>query len=301
MAALFPLRLLVTTLPDPYATNVNLPASKSFGGTRSNAAVVNSQNLLSLTSWDAGGPVLSFHYDPGQTANAAALTASVLAKSAAATAPASFAAVARESDAQLTAEVTFGAALPGPTGNAPGVVALLDVSSAADQFGVRFGPSRSDSQIAEIAASADPADTVFAIDGMTLQATARRIRVITLPAVQWEPMTFTPDAAFGDPRQSIGFADSGGETQLGSLGTRLVAVAPNPALDQLLADYNAATHVGAVALLTFPYGIRAFAPGSSNRLRLSFSSATARSWTSTGPDSPRRGLRVAGRRARRGG
>jgi hypothetical protein len=249
-ALLFPLRLLLPTLPDPYAANFNLPTTRFAGETRTNASVSGGLTLLAEMTWDAAGPRLSFHYTPAQTA--AGSSSSTLATPAAATALASFASISRESDAQLTAELTIGAVRE--LGAAAGALALLDVSSAADQFGVRFGPPAPDDRAAGIAAT----DTLFVIDGMSLQASARRLRVITLPAVQWEPMT-TPDATAADPLQSITFADSGGETQLASRGTRLVPVAPNPALDQLLTDYNAPSHVGAVALLTFPYGIRAMA------------------------------------------
>ena len=252
-ALLFPLRLLLPTLPDPYAANFNLPATRFTGDTRAIASAVGETTLLAQSSWDAAGPRLSFHYAPAQST--AAFTSNTLPTPTVTTAIASLASVSRESDAQLTAELTVGAMRE--LGSAPGAVALLDVSSAADQFGVRFGPPAPDDRAVAVDAQA-PADTLLAIDGMNLQASARRLRVITLPAVQWEPMT-SPDASAADPLQSITFANSGGETQLASLGTRLVAVAPNPALDQLLTDYNAASRVGAVALLTFPYGIRALA------------------------------------------
>src|SRR5262249_33618492 len=135
-ALLLPLRLLLPTLPDPYAANFNLPATRSAGDVRASAAVAGGPTLLARTSWDAAGPRPAL---PRARARAGAAPSRMRGAPAAAAALASVAAVARESDAQLTAELTVRAARE--LGSAPGALALLDVSSAADQFGVRFGPA----------------------------------------------------------------------------------------------------------------------------------------------------------------
>src|SRR5207253_1214855 len=81
-------------------------------------------------------------------------------------------------------------------------------------------------------------------------------RVITLPAVQWEPVS-GPDAT--GPFSPMSFPDSGGETELVSKSVRLVPVEPKPAIAEMLHEFHTRPAAGVVAWVTFPFGIRAVA------------------------------------------
>ena len=73
---------------------------------------------------------------------------------------------------------------------------------------------------------------------MYLESPSNSVFVLTVPAVQWEPV-FTEPAP--DPPYPIGFpspltfADSGGPTAITVQSVQLVRVAPGPALDHLVA------------------------------------------------------------------
>jgi hypothetical protein len=200
------------TLPDPYASTT--------GGDARGASLAGA--VLASLRWDATAgpaePTLAFSLS-GQAALGAAVGAA-----------ASPAAV--DKDAQLLAGLHgLAQEAVGP----PGQFALLDVSSAADQFGVRFG--------------AEPQS----LEGLDLVAPLNSVRVITLPAVQWEPVS-GPDPS--GPFTPMSFPDCGGESELVSHSVRLVPAAPVPALKELLAAFPTD---GAVASVTFPFGIRAVA------------------------------------------
>ena len=279
----FPLARVIPILPDPYAANIVAgpvmvapraaaqraaappPAAGAIpvtipviGAPPAPAAAAAGPAVQALVSWDntgAGGPALSFAL--GTDSEAAAVSAAAPAETRAA-APA---AAAGTSDAGLLAELAAESAKA--LGAEPGAFALLDVSTAADLFGVRFGPAAGtvkqapDGALLGGVTAAAGADPVATITGLDVAAPAHRLRVITLPAVQWEPVTAPGETGTFSP---MTFADSGGETQLASRSVRLVPAAPLPALRQLVADFNnEADPVGAVASLTFPFGMRAVA------------------------------------------
>ncbi|HEY8755592.1 MAG TPA: hypothetical protein VIN65_04480, partial [Candidatus Dormibacteraeota bacterium] len=108
------------------------------------------------------------------------------------------------------------------------------------------------------AGAATPAVSGPIIEGLSVVAPANTVRIITLPAVQWEPVS-GPDAT--GPFSPMAFPNSGGETRVTSRSVHLVPVAPNPAIRQLISDFN--RHVAApppvVFSITFPFGIRAVA------------------------------------------
>ena len=281
----FPLGRVVPILPDPYAANITAgPAAVTSRPAAAQPAlaqvavaaipVIAAQSPASMAAgpavqarldWDnsaPGGPQLAFALS-SPTAQASLPPApggSAVAAPAAAVAAVAPAAVP-STDAGLLAELAGASAKA--LGSEPGGYALLDVSTAADLFGVRFGPPPADTAavtadalLATVTAPA-AADPVATITGLDVTAPAHRLRIITVPAVQWEPID-TPDAT--GSFSPMTFADSGGETQLASRSVRLVPVAPVPALNQLVGDFNAAKNpAGAVASLTFPFGMRAVA------------------------------------------
>ncbi len=277
----FPLGRVVPILPDPYAANITAgpvaltqqlaaaqPAPARVAataipvmGAQSGASIAAGPAVQARVDWDnsaPGGPQLTFALSPPA---AQASPPPAAPGGSAGAAPAAPAATAF-TDAELLAELA--AASARALNSEPGGYALLDVSTAADLFGVRFGPPpagagavAAEALLATVTAPA-ASDPIATITGLDVAAPAHRLRIITVPAVQWEPID-TPDAIYA-PFSPMTFADSGGETQLASRSVRLVPVAPVPALQQMVGDFNAAENpVGAVASLTFPFGMRAVA------------------------------------------
>jgi len=135
----------------------------------------------------------------------------------------------------------------------PGGLILLDLSTNVDQFGV--GWLFRGQQRGAIA-------TGFAFESMYLVSPSQSVFVITVPAVQWEPV-FTetqlpaPSPSFPTP---VTFVDDGGPTAIGVESVQLVRVAPAPALDFLVENFTTApASQPAIAHFTLPFGIEAFA------------------------------------------
>lgn len=253
-AIVFPLLGLVPTLPDPYAATF-VPASHSPRRDTASVSAAGSPppTVVARLDWNAESEpaelALAFS-QPGSPASASepAAPADPPELLGAVPARAEFAAARVDDESglltELCEEVFRG------TESVPSPIALLDLSGNADQFGVRLGIARP--ARGGIAAAAPPHPP--AIAGLSFVAPAHTVSVITLPAVQWEPLTIHP-AGFFAP---ITFPNSGGETEVTPRSVRLVPLAPAPALAQMIADYDdAATQAGVVALVTFPFGIRA--------------------------------------------
>ena len=256
---LFPLRGALPTLPDPYVSTLTPSARtrtigsaaeyiRGPGGAATSASSSSGEGLLASLAWDATAgpaiPSLSFSLWPQP--------AGLVRSMAAADAPPQRQAVAVNQDA-VTKDAEFLAQLSALVdknlGAAAGPIALLDVSSNANQFGVRYGGATRGVRDAQGA-------TGPTIEGLSIVAPARTVRVITLPAVQWEPVSGPTPGVFSP----MSFPDSGGESQVAARSVRLVPAAPLPAMAQLLDDYADDTAPsGAVAALTFPFGIRAVA------------------------------------------
>jgi hypothetical protein len=256
---LFPLRGALPTLPDPYVSTLTPSARtrtigsaaeyiRGPGGAATSASSSSGEGLLASLAWDATAgpaiPSLSFSLWPQP--------AGLVRSMAAADAPPQRQAVAVNQDA-VTKDAEFLAQLSALVdrnlGAPAGPIALLDVSSNANQFGVRYGGATRGVRNAQGA-------TGPTIEGLSIVAPARTVRVITLPAVQWEPVSGPTPGVFSP----MSFPDSGGESQVAARSVRLVPAAPLPAMAQLLDDYADDTAPsGAVAALTFPFGIRAVA------------------------------------------
>jgi hypothetical protein len=129
-----------------------------------------------------------------------------------------------------------------------GALILLDLSTNVDQFGVAWESDR-------------VARTGVAVDSMYIVIQSQSVYLLTVPAVQWEPV-FTetqlppPSPPFPTP---VTFTNSGGPTLIGVQSVQLVRVAPAPALDFLVDNFNnSATPQSALARFTLPFGIEAF-------------------------------------------
>jgi hypothetical protein len=143
-------------------------------------------------------------------------------------------------------EALFNSAVPGGTAGPT----LLDLSTNVSQFGVSFGTASQRDVAGPLVAPS------LSIANLFLQAPGLDLRVVTLPAVQWEPV-LTPDQTtfFESP---LTYPNSGYPTELAAYSVALVPIAPRPAIDALLAEYNTAESP-VVARFTLPFGIAAIA------------------------------------------
>jgi hypothetical protein len=135
-----------------------------------------------------------------------------------------------------------------------GAFILLDLSTNVDRFGVGWLAGR--------VPESDAAAASLAVDAMYLASQSQSVFVLTVPAVQWEPV-FTetqlppPSPPFPTP---VTFTDSGGPTAIAVQSVQLVRVAPAPALDFLVGNFTTSgTPATALAKLTLPFGIDAVA------------------------------------------
>jgi hypothetical protein len=127
----------------------------------------------------------------------------------------------------------------------PEFLRLLDVSTNADLFGVGL-----------VSHSGRPAEFPAHLSGLDLTSPLGNVWVFTLPAFHWEPVYNipNPDAApFPDKLES---QTDGGPTHFATTEATLVPVAPAPAIDTLLDEYN--TESATVEInFTLPFGIAA--------------------------------------------
>jgi len=223
LALEFGLHQFLPSLPDPYATNFNPPS-------RLTDAV---SAMLALVSWQASAkPDLEYRF--------AALTAAVLPQ----------AATRQTGSSVAPTGLTVGIAtnlLPA-TG-----LALLDVSSNADQFGVLLAPNAG-----ELAAAGGGLS--ISSEGEMVRVPASQLRVFTQPAVQWEPVVTLQDAADPSYPKIISYSDNFGPSQLWNQTASLVRAAPAPALDAFVAAAASADAKSpAFARFTLPFGMVAAA------------------------------------------
>ncbi len=135
-------------------------------------------------------------------------------------------------------------------GVGPESLLLLDVSSNADQLGVGIGGIR------EFAPVGGLAGFPFSISALDLVSKGVNVRTFTVPQIQWEPVVNkpNPDGPFPSP---VAFWDDGGPTVMGSTSVSLVPIAPIPAINAILASYQAGNP--AAVLFTLPFGMKAVA------------------------------------------
>ncbi len=126
---------------------------------------------------------------------------------------------------------------------------LLDLSSNADQFGIRTAFPRSPDW-----------RPLLGIDRLHLAADARNLRVIAPPQVQWEPVRTHPgDLRPGFP-QPLRSKHDGGPLVMGVAddAVHLVPIAPNPVLREMITVTESETSAAAIKF-TLPFGIKAVA------------------------------------------
>ncbi len=126
---------------------------------------------------------------------------------------------------------------------------LLDLSSNADQFGVRTAfPKSPDWR------------PLLTIDRLHLVVDARNLRLIAPPQVQWEPVRTHPsDLRPGFPQPLLSKND-GGPLEMGVADdtVHLVPMAPRPVLQEMIAIAARETASAAIKF-TLPFGIKAVA------------------------------------------
>jgi hypothetical protein len=205
---------------------VQSPQAFALSGTLSGALVTD--GTLDLTF-----PLLSIVAtlpDP----YAASIPASALAQRGGTQGPLS-AAITWTSDS--SAQLAFTYQQPG--GNVfSSLPALLDVSSNADQWGVK---------------STSDAPSRLSISQLTLQAPGAVMGIFTVAEISWEPMAADPSSP--PPPGSLDPPDDGGPSTLSVQTVQLVPVAPAPLAPIFVqsAAAGASTHV----TLTLPFGITA--------------------------------------------
>lgn len=127
-----------------------------------------------------------------------------------------------------------------------GGLALLDVSSNADQLGVSFG----------LAHRAAPVP--LKIEDLALATPGGNARVFLLPQFQWEPVRNLPNELTLDKAGELVSESDGGPTQIGARSVRLVPVAPIPVAAEVVRAWRD-DRAHAAALFTLPFGLQAVA------------------------------------------
>ena len=189
----FNLRWLLPTLPDPYAAN--------FDATNvlREAATASVGTLVAVTGWTGAAerPKLDFMLLPASTRNnssAGNAVESTTTAGATAIAGTPFTlAPAAEGDRAVAAR----------TGRSVVGLALLDLSTRVDLFGVAFAPSfrqlvtrldreriASSGQGSDASGGVNPAPTIGFV-GMSLALNGAAVATFALPQVSWEPMEST--------------------------------------------------------------------------------------------------------------
>lgn len=237
LALTFHLQFILPTLPDPYAANYS-----ALQGTRREAAAI--ATLMARVDWaPASATTLRFSFP------STAGTPALLTRSQPAALPVS--ALASTTLARENADLR---ALDATTGGSVGLgLILLDVSTNADWFGVSVGTAS--------ARTSNVSVSNFVVEDMYLQGPGSAVQVITVPEVQWEPVT-TPVPAPDDPTfpTPMTFPDSGGPSVLGVQTVKLVRVAPVPALDEFIGEFNNEKDPRpGFARFTLPFGMVALA------------------------------------------
>ncbi len=221
LALEFGLHQFLPSLPDPYAANFNLPD-------RLTDAV---SAMLALVSWQASAkPDLEYRFAP--------LPAAVLPQSA----------TPQTGNSAPPTELTLGV----DTHLLPAAgLALLDVSSNADQFGVLLGPNEKERAAGGLSVSSE---------GEIVRVPATQLRVFTQPAVQWEPVVTLQDTADPSYPKIISYSDNFGPSQLWNQTATLIRAAPALALDAFVAAAASADANSPVfARFTLPFGMVAAA------------------------------------------
>jgi hypothetical protein len=234
----FPLQWILPTLPDPYAANFTTPLVT--GRSQMSGA------LSATTSWDG--------------TNAPALSCTLMAATG-----------AQQPALRPPAPLSGGAAdaAPGATAESQLLsLALLDLSTKADLFGVAIAPLIGEyatagpsmdirARLQRSAESTVKAQTPApALKGMSLAFNGADVATFAMPQVSWEPMEST-EVPIGDQPGPIGNPGSDGFPLLVAApdSQQLVPFAPQPVLTNNVA--NVAAGIPFAAVFSLPFGLTA--------------------------------------------
>lgn len=123
-------------------------------------------------------------------------------------------------------------------------LALLDVSSFADQLGVALSLSPQDRR------------APFTVEEATLRTEADNALVFLLPQFQWEPVRNRANPLTQDREDLLTYRSDGGPTLMGALSVTLVPVTPVQVAGEVLRAHEE-DDADAAVLFTLPFGMKA--------------------------------------------
>lgn len=246
---------LLPSLPDPYAANASL--SQRFGAARQGL-------LVSAYRFSPGGEGLEFLLPPGAGIDLSGLASTT---------------TLAETFEQVPRQQTHINAAAWPPRDSIGHggdmfdfeqqprIVLLDVSSNAGRFGVALRPPRPEWREEAKQWPLRPPT----VQGLDLVVDGRLLVLLTLPAVQWEPVRALPGPEpFPD---EVRFANSGVPTTIDVPSVALVPVNPLTAYRTILNNFATPQPRLSRARFTLPFGMvanaRLSAPGSDRGARVS--------------------------------
>jgi hypothetical protein len=232
----FNLRLLLPILPDPYVTNLAFDPYRAI-----DTGVVGMLTMV-LRWQDADLVTLDLLLPAGAERGISSLPPRTVPRLPSGEVSQS---LAQDVDMLSRIKAQFDSVVNGGAGPT-----LLDLSTNVSQFGVSFGVGTDREPVAVSSVNLSIAD-------LFLQAPGLDLRVVTLPAVQWEPV-LTPDQRTPFP-SPLSYANSGATTELAAKTVTLVPIAPRQAIDALLAAYHRIPPSEVIARFTLPFGIAAVA------------------------------------------
>jgi hypothetical protein len=144
---------------------------------------------------------------------------------------------------------------------------LLDVSSSGSQFGIVFSTGTYFPAVLTESMEWVTTDTLqeFQVSELMLKSTTENVRVMTLPAIQWEPVTEADISTVpASLTQVYRFPYSGPSTQMAlsaenTTSVRLVPTAPKEAVDGLVGTYNSGNPATVATRFSLPFGMVAVA------------------------------------------
>jgi hypothetical protein len=230
---------VLPSLPDPYAANLGL-------GQRSSDGLQGV--LLSNYGFSPTGEKLEFVLPPGAAVDPSALQSAQAATDIAA-APNRASAFGAERGTSISAiNDRLGDVLDFE--RQPKIV-LLDVSSNASRFGVAMRPPNADARESIAQQPLKPT----AVRDLDLSVDGRLLVLLTLPAVQWEPVRSQPGPEpFPD---EVRFANSGVPTIIDVPSVNLVPMNPLTAYQTIVDNFAEAAPRPANARFTLPFGMLA--------------------------------------------
>ena len=144
-------------------------------------------------------------------------------------------------------------------GPASEIFKMIDLSTNCDHFGVGFDPFGQKKPATHGGASG-AGDSGLRIQELSLSITGSRLRLITTPLIQWEPVWTVQNPAVGYFPSPMASAGDGGPTIIGSNTVTLVPIKPQKVLANLLNEYNGdGSSVPMGAQFTLPFGMKAAA------------------------------------------